>query len=158
MRGMSAATLGIADLPMRLLVAAIVTSVAVPVLWSSYSDLSTTMTERYIEKEIRDMFEVVQEVMDGGYGTRVKFTIELETWGGADLEHFTIGSSSEDPGNKDRYIVSYKIEGYGRGFMSLDPPVALVSLEGIGLSAGHHELWLEHKLLSSEEVCWIEMV
>jgi hypothetical protein len=157
MRGMSAATLGIADLPMRLLVAAVVTSIAIPVLWSSYSDLSMTMTERSIEREIREMFEVVQEVMDAGYGTRIKLTLKLDTWGASILGSFIIGAAEDDPSDSDRFIVSYRIEGHARGFRALDPPVAMLSAGGIELSEGYHELWFEHKRINDTESCWIEI-
>jgi hypothetical protein len=158
MRGMSATTLGIADLPMRLLVVSIVTSIAVPVVWAAYSDLSITMTQSSIEKELRDLFEVVESVMDGGVGTSLKVSMDISNWGSAGLDRVTIGTKMNTSSDPDRYVISYEIRGEGRSFISLDPPVAMLSDDGIILSNGDHELRLEHEVYLDEHICFVEIL
>jgi hypothetical protein len=155
---MSASNLGIADLPMRLLVGAVVMSMMVPLVWSAYSDLSINYTLSSIETEIRDLFGVIEEVMDGGIGTTINHNIEISAWGVGNIEYLILGALANDTGSSQRYLASYSVSGYGSGFMSLDPPIPLLSPEGIRITEGSYELRITHGSLNGEHYCRIELM
>jgi hypothetical protein len=155
---MSATDLGITDLPMRLLLTAIVTSMVIPVVWSAYTDLSISMTRSSIETEVLDLFDDIRTVMDSGVGSSIEVELEIREWGSADIQRFTIGTGINDPIGGDSYLVRFDIGDDGSSFMSLDPPVAMISQEGIELSSGRTELRLVHEMIGVEHICTIEMV
>jgi hypothetical protein len=158
MRGMSASSLGVADLPMRLLIASVVMSITVPIVWSAYSDLSVKNTVVSIEREIRDIFEIIEDVMDGGVGSTLEARMEISSWGTARVEELAIGGRLNGSNGSERFLISYHISGYGSRFMSLDPPVPILSIEGINLGEGIYSLKITHALSDDGHYCHIEVI
>ncbi|MGA1848748.1 MAG: hypothetical protein ACMUHB_05340 [Thermoplasmatota archaeon] len=160
MRGSSASTSGISDMPVRLIMAAVITSIALPVIWGAYSDLSTTMTVSGIEHEIGELLLSIEEVVNGGVGSTIEIDLEFRSWGLCNIDKVTIGGDLNDTG-PDRYLARYSIDG-GRGsFLSLDPPLAMTLASGEGsleLSEGSHRIRLVHGQVGIEHVAYLEKV
>lgn len=154
---MSASSLGIADIPMRLLITAVIMSISVPLVWSAYTDLSVNNTVASVEREIRDLLEIIEDVMDGGVGSTLETDLEISSWGNARIESVRIGGSLNETFKSDRYMIFYIITGFGRGFMTLDPPIPLLSDEGIHLSDGSHRLRVSHRSSEDGDHCFIEL-
>jgi hypothetical protein len=154
---MSADNLGMVDVPVKLLIAVIITSMAVPMVWSAYTDLSVTATQNSTESEARELLDVVQTVMDSGVGTTMVHELHLRSWGSSALDSFSIGTGISDIHEVNRYLVSYSIRDLGDGFMSLDPPVAMLSDDGVTISDGTYRIMLEHRFHQNEHVCWLEV-
>jgi hypothetical protein len=142
---------------MKLLIASVVMSITVPLVWSAYSDLSVKNTVVSIEREIRDLFEIIEDVMDGGIGSTLEARMEISSWGNARIEDLSIGGRLNGSKDSERFLISYHITGYGNRFMSLDPPVPLLSIEGINLSNGIHRLKITHDLSDDGHYCHIEL-
>lgn len=156
---MSASNLGISDIPMSILVAAVLTSMTVPAVWSAYQNLSVNMTVDALENEIADMLDMVRAVMDGGVGSVVEVNLEIRHWGSSVVERVEMGGSLN--GSSERFMVSYIIAGYGKGFLCLDPPVEMISPRyegGLVLTEGTYTLRLEHGSLEDEELCFVELL
>lgn len=158
MRGKSASELGAAELPMGLLIAAVVASMSVPLVMTAFTDLSVKVTVEALEEEIEDLLGMVQAVMDGGNGSVIEVDLDITHFGSSRVDQVDIGGP---PGNgSERFIVSYEVAGHGRDFMSLDPPRPMVSGDGGGLELGegHYELRLRHIDDGNENVCLVELI
>ncbi len=149
-----------ADIPVRLIMAAVLTSIALPVIWGAYSDLSTTMTVSGVEREIQGLLFSVEEVVNGGVGSTMEIELEFRSWGLCSIDKVMIGGDFNDSG-PDRYLVRYIIEG-GRGsLLSLDPPLAMTLPSGEGpleLSEGTHRIRVVHGVVGKEHVAYLEKV
>ncbi|MBN1390941.1 MAG: hypothetical protein JXA22_09910 [Candidatus Thermoplasmatota archaeon] len=158
MRGLSASNLGVADLPMGIIIAAVITSVAVPAFWSAYQSLSVNMTLEAIEEEISDMLQMVRAVMDGGVGSNMEMKFEVRHWGSATVERVEIGGPLN--GSSERFMVSYSITGYGKGFLCLDPPVQMTCTD-LGqinvIGDGTYHLKLKHDVIEMVHVCSVDL-
>jgi hypothetical protein len=155
---MSASSLGIADIPMRLLITAVVASISIPLVWSAYTDLSLNNTVASVESEIMDLLEIIQDVMDGGVGSTLETEMELSSWGNARINGVRIGSGMNETNSSERYLISYFITGYGRGFVSLDPPIPLYSQYGIDLTEGKYRLRVTHGSSEEGDHCFLGLV
>jgi hypothetical protein len=158
MRGVSAASLGVTDIPMRLLIASVVMSITVPLVWSAYSDLSIKNTIVSVEREITELFEVIEDVMDAGVGSTLSTRFEVSSWGSARILSIKIGGQMNGSESSEQFLISYQISGYGNRIMSLDPPVAMLSSEAISLSEGIYDLKISHELTENGHICILEMV
>ncbi|MGA1819658.1 MAG: hypothetical protein ACMUHU_01475 [Thermoplasmatota archaeon] len=157
MRGTSASKLGAAELSMGLLIAAVVTSVSVPLVMTAYSDLSAKVTVDALEEEIGHLLRMVRAVMDSGNGSTAEVDIEISHFGSSRVERVAIGGP---PGSgSERFMVSYEVSGHGRGFMSLDPPLPMTTVEGEGLQLdeGGHTLILRNVQEGTDRICLIEV-
>lgn len=156
---MSASDLGISDIPMSILIAAVITSITVPAVWSAYQNLSVNMTVDALENEITGMLDMVRAVMDGGVGSVVEVDLDIKHWGSSEVERVEMGGSMN--GSSERFMVSYTITGYGKGFLCLDPPVQMISSGnegGLALTEGTYRLRLEHGSVEDIELCFLELV
>jgi hypothetical protein len=148
------------DIPVRLMIAAVLTSIALPVTWGAYSDLSTHMTVSGIEREIRELLFSIEEVVNGGIGSSMEIELELRSWGICTIDKVAIGGTYNSTG-PDRYSVRYSIDG-GRGsFISLDPPLPMTLASGEGpleLAEGSYMIRVVHGLLEKEHIAYLERV
>ncbi|MGA1793239.1 MAG: hypothetical protein ACMUHM_04755 [Thermoplasmatota archaeon] len=158
MRGMSASKLGAAELSMGLLIAAVVTSISVPLVFSAYGELSVKITVEALEEEIAGFLEMVRTVMDGGNGSVIEIDLDISHFGSSKVERVNIGGPPES--GSERFLVSFEVTGHGRGFMSLDPPLPMVSTDGgaLELKEGDHELRLCHVEKGENRVCTVELI
>lgn len=160
MRIPSAGDLGVSEVPMRLLITAVITSLALPVFWGAYEDLSERMTMIAVEEEVSSLLKKIDDVLSGGKGSSLDLILDLDSWGFGRLESVKIGG----PGNgtdPSAYMVRYSIKGLGSSFMSLDPPQKIVSEDGSGLELqeGSHELRITKvELVSGEIAALIELL
>ena len=157
MRGTSASNLGIADLPVRLMIAAVVISLSIPLVWSAYSDLSVNNTVASLEREMADLLEIIDNVMNAGTGSTMDAELRVSSWGTARIESLMIGSTMNDTSSSERFLITYRISGYGSGFMSLDPPIPLLSDVGIELTEGEHTLRISHGLAEMGHYCYLSL-
>jgi hypothetical protein len=142
------------------MIAAVLTSVALPVMWGAYSDLSRNMTVSSVESEIIDLLHCMEEVVNGGVGSAVEIEMDLRSWGSCTLDHVVIGGQLNGSG-PDRYLVRYILDGSTKGFLSLDPPLAMTLSSGEGpleLSEGSHDIRIVHGMAGHEHVAFIEKV
>ncbi|MGA1873883.1 MAG: hypothetical protein ACMUHY_09450 [Thermoplasmatota archaeon] len=159
MRGMSASNLGAAEIPMGLLITAVVISISIPMVVSAFSDLSVNMTVMALERELSDLLRIVRAVMEGGAGSSIEIDLDLEEWGSSRMEEVIIGGPVGV--GSERCLVSFRVQGYGRGFLSLDPPVPMTSWEGdegLELQAGSYRLLVRHWTAGDEDVCTFRII
>ncbi|MFW3147113.1 MAG: hypothetical protein ACMUIE_09920 [Thermoplasmatota archaeon] len=152
MRGMSAESSGIADLPMRLLITAVLMSLSVPILWGAYQDLSTTMTVSEIEERARELLDTIEILVSGGEGSSVRKEVRLRSYGSSSIEEMRIGSPLGSD-SVEGYAVVYVVSGHGRSILALDPPVRMISDDhgrGMVLHEGISYLELVHVILEGE--------
>lgn len=152
MRGASANCSGVSEIPMRLLIAAVLMSMAVPIFWGAYQDLSTTMTVSEIGEKAKDILDTVEALVSGGEGSTVRREVHLRSYGSSALEEMLVGS----PPGSDRtesYAVVFEVSGHGRSIVALDPPVRMISDDGgngLVLHEGRYELELVHVIVQGE--------
>jgi len=157
MRGSSVSDSGMSDIPVRLMIAAVLTSLAVPAMWGAYGDLSRNMTESEVEGDIMDLLHVVEDVINSGPGSTMEIDIELRSWGTCRLDNVVIGGFLNGSG-PDRYLARYALDGEKGGFLSLDPPLAMTLASGEGsleLSEGNHRIRVVHGMVGSEHVAFM---
>jgi len=136
---------GVSDIPVRLLIAAVLTSLVVPVFWGAYGDLSATITEGSLDSELFDLVSSVQDVMSGGEGSRVEVGLELNGWGNCDIERIEIGGT---PGGRssDSYLIRYVISGRAEKRMAPQPLTLMTTDEGapLVLFEGSYVVYVTH--------------
>jgi hypothetical protein len=131
---------------MRLLIAAVLTSLVIPVFWGAYDELSENITESSLEKAAYRLLSAVSDVMSGGTGSALEVDIKVEGFGSAEANGLFVGGDVEGNGS-ERYIISFCISGGPKRCLSLRQPVAMASPDGKGLALGdgHHRLKVVHK-------------
>lgn len=161
MRGVSATSSGVSDIPMRLMIAAVITSIAIPAFWSAYDDLSSNITIKDVESDLRAVLRSIDKVMSGGVGSTLEVDMEIDAWGSSNIEEILIGGSLRNGSDPSRYMITYEIRGRGRSILTLDPPVAMGDLEneeGVRLGEGRTVIRLVHGLIEKEHVCLLQLV
>lgn len=149
MRGSSVDDSGAVDMPMRLIIAAVLTSLTLPVLWGAYSDLSDTVTEGSMKRELSRVLRCVDEVMSGGPGSSLELTVDLTGFGTSRVEEVLIGGPLNSTDGS-----SFRIEAHvgdmGDLLLALDPPVLMTSSDGQGLRLGPgvHGLRIGHESIN----------
>ena len=123
---------GVSDIPVRLLIAAVLTSLMVPLVWSAYRDLSATITEGSLGSELQRLVSAVQDVMSGGVGSRVEVRLELKGWGSCSIQRVEVGGSLEGS-SADRYLVRYAISGCADGRLAPEPLTPMTTKDGSSL-------------------------
>lgn len=79
MRRLSADAEGIMDMPMRLLIASVLTAMIIPVFYGAYEDLSIARTEDGLLSEIDDFMMMSRALLDGGVGSSAEFDFQVES-------------------------------------------------------------------------------
>ncbi|MCU0798542.1 MAG: hypothetical protein MUC62_02575 [Candidatus Thermoplasmatota archaeon] len=141
---------GVSDIPVRLLIAAVLTSLVVPVFWSAYGDLSATITEGALDSELFELVSSVQDVMSGGVGSRVEVSIELKGWGSCDIERIEVGGMA-DPRSSESYLIRYVISGRAERRMA-PQPLTVMTTEGgstLVLSEGSFVISVTHMMMGT---------
>lgn len=123
---------GVSDIPIRLLIAAVLTSLVVPVFLSAYGDLSATITEGSLDSELFKLVSTVQDVMSGGEGSRVEVKLELYGWGNCEIERIEVGGRP-DGGSSDSYLIRYIINGKAEKRLAPRPLTVMTTEEGAPL-------------------------
>ncbi|MEA3559252.1 MAG: hypothetical protein U9R75_08375 [Candidatus Thermoplasmatota archaeon] len=156
MRVSSAGDHGVSDIPMRLLMAAVIMSMSFPVFWGAYDSLSEKMTVSSVERELGNLLEVVDDVMSGGEGSTLDVSISLSSWGSSTLEYVRVGGPS-DNNDSSTFKAEYSISGYGRSFLALDPPIRMRTPDGydLELQEGDHDLKIVNTIVRGSPVAEI---
>lgn len=143
MRGSCAGASGITDIPMQLVIGACVIAFAAPIFYSAYGDISENLATQRVERSIQDLMEVMELVLSGDDGSRMRSSFSIEGSGSCSIDVLKIGGPLDE--SPDKYIIEYSLStGISKKF-SLDPPFAMTgpSMEGLELGNGDHDLWVE---------------
>ncbi|MFO8051716.1 MAG: hypothetical protein R6V01_08475 [Thermoplasmatota archaeon] len=157
MRDSSVGDHGVSDIPMRLIIAAVITSLSLPIFWGAYDSLSENMTLSSVEGEIGELLRVVEDVMSGGTGSTLDAEISFNSWGTSDIEYVKVGGPLEN-GNASSLKIEYSISGVGTSFLSLDPPLRMCSSKGgsLFLQEGKHQLRVVNRMFDGVPAAEVE--
>ena len=143
MRGSSAGAMGISDMPMQLLIGAVILSLSAPLFASAYEDLSENIADQEAGRAVSSLIDTMETVLSGDEGSRLRITIELSGFGSCSFERMFIGGPLDE--GSDMYILGYELgTGLSRSY-SLKPPYPVTSADGrtLILTAGTHTISVE---------------
>lgn len=142
--------LGMVDMPMRLLMAAVLTSLMVPVVLGAYQDMSMSVAE---DRALRDMSRIAwaaRSVLDGDAGSTVRIQLELDGFGSSEFIEGTIGGPLDGEERWRAYVIVFELEGAGRITSAGDPPLPMTDDNGgsgLYLLPGRTELEVTHVIV-----------
>ena len=143
---------GITDIPMRLLIAAVLTSLAVPMVLDAYEDLSCSVANDRALREMDAIADAARAVLDGDVGSSMDIGLELRGWGSATLTSVVIGGAIDPARTSEAYMMVFQIELLGRVSSAPDPPIAMTNADGSGgmvLGEGRTHLTVTHIVIGS---------
>ena len=141
---------GMADVPMRLLIASVLTSLMVPLLLGAYEDLSCSVAEDRALREMDRISRAARSVLDGDVGSSVEIEVHLEGFGMASFKRGIIGGPIGGVRNATAYMMVFDIDLLGRILTAPDPPIAMTSGGGVGglsLGEGDEVIVITHVLI-----------
>jgi len=138
------------DLPMRLLISAVLTSLIVPIVIGGYQDLSCSVAEDRALKEMSRIARSARSVMDGDIGSSLVIQLELEGFGGAGFVKGIIGGPLHGESAYASMMIVFQLNTLGRMTSAPDPPVRMTGPDGtagLDLAPGKVELVVTHILV-----------
>jgi hypothetical protein len=141
---------GVTDIPMRLLIAAVLTSLMVPIVLGAYEDLSCSVAEHRALREMDRLSGAARSVLDGDIGSSVDLEVDLRGFGLAGFRIGLIGGPLVGERNASAYMIVFDIDLLGRILTSPDPPIAMTSeggLAGLTLGEGEEVLTVTHVMI-----------
>lgn len=131
---------GVTDIPMRLLIAAVLTSLMVPIVLGAYEDLSCSVAENRALREMDRISGAARSVLDGDIGSSVDLEVDLWGFGLAGFKNGLIGGPLVGERNASAYMIVFDIDLLGKVHTAPDPPIAMTSEGGsVGLTLGEGE-------------------
>lgn len=127
-------------LPVKLLIICIISSIAVPAVWSAFSNYSRSQSENSVRAEIFSVIAAVKQVYICSNGTSTKTEISLK-----DVDYLQIGDRVE---SENSSVIRYKFrsgDGEEKIIIS-EPTIRITSPENtaITLQDGRYTLLLTH--------------
>jgi hypothetical protein len=141
---------GMTDIPMRLMIAAVLTSLMVPIVLGAYEDLSCSVAEHRALKEMDRISGAARSVLDGDVGSSMDLSVDLRGFGLAGFKIGVIGGPLVGERNASAYMIVFDIDLLGKVLTAPDPPIAMTSEGGmVGLTIGEGEetLMVTHVIL-----------
>jgi len=129
------------ELPLRLLVAAVVVGITVPTIVSGLSAYEAQQISLQAAQAIDAVFRAAQDFYSAGGGAQ---TIPVDLSGGVSvrLEYATIGDA---PGGSRATTGTYKLSGQPPVFLLSDPPVPMTADGGpLRLGPGRHRVLVSY--------------
>ncbi len=145
--------LGVADMPMLLMVSAIVTAIAVPIFWSAYEDVSAEMVMGDVLEAADMLFMCGSTVLNGGEGSSMEIELDLTGSGGVSVEEFTIGGPAMGARS---LLITYTLSNSDTGHLTHSPPLRLSG--PIILHGGQYKLRISHEVMEEIHYAGIEVL
>ncbi|MGA1821279.1 MAG: hypothetical protein ACMUIG_01980 [Thermoplasmatota archaeon] len=157
MRRLSADISGVMDMPVRLLIASVLTAAIIPVFYGAYEDLSMTRTEEGILREIDEFLRISRTLLDGGEGGRIGFDFNLESRMNAGSVSVIMGGPIDGDGKWTSFAVRYRINGGCYRYVVSKPPLQITShdLEGLPLGEGSNEIMIQHAVVNGTHLIMV---
>ncbi len=160
MRGLSKGVDAAMDMPMNLLITAVITALTIPVFWSAYEDLSDRLVERSIMSEMDRVSRAVNDVMSGGVGSRIELTISIEGWGSSGVDRVEIGGPLEGGDSWESFVIRVYLSGGGDRILAAEPLYQMTSgegVEGLALQTGEYDVIIVHSILKGRQVASLSL-
>lgn len=123
---------GMTDVPMKLLISAVMLSLLVPVVVGSYSDLSCTVAEDRALREMSRITKAARSVIDGDVGSTLVIELEIGGFGNSRFQRGTIGGPMEGEGAASSLTIVFEYGTLGEIRTAPDPPIRMTSEGGSG--------------------------
>jgi hypothetical protein len=146
---------GMTDVPMRLLIAGILTSLMVPIVMGAYQDLSCRVAEDRALAQMERIVRAARSVMDADAGSTIEVRIDVSGFGSAPFQEGTIGGAVGAYPDAGAYSIVIEFSNLGRVSTSPDPPIAMTRGEGgsgLQLREGAMVLVVTHSLIGGMHV------
>lgn len=144
-------------MPMRLLIASVLTAMIIPVFYGAYEDLSIARTEDGLLSEIDDFMMMSRALLDGGVGSSAEFDFQVESRMNSGPVKVSIGGPIDGDDRWTSFTVGYSISGGGLRYIVSRPPIQITSgsQEAVVLGEGDHTLILEHSVMNGTHLILI---
>jgi len=159
MRRLSADAAGVMDMPMRLLIASVLTAMILPIFYSAYEDLSITRTEEELLEEIDGLLINARTLLEGGEGSRIETEFNVMGSMNSDPLKVIIGGPIQGDERWTSYTVGYSISGGSYRYVVSKPPVQITgnSMDGLSLSEGDHRLIMVHSVINGTHLIIVSL-
>ncbi len=145
--------LGVADMPMLLMVSAIVTAIAVPIFWSAYEDVSAEMVMGEVLEAADMLFRCGSTVLSGGEGSSMEVELDLTGSGSVSVEEFTIGGPASGARS---LLITFTLSNSDTGHLTHSPPLRLSG--PVILHEGQYKLRISHEVMEDIHYAGIEVL
>lgn len=138
---------GMTDVPMRLMIAAVLTALMVPLVMGAYEDLSRTVAQDRALAEMARIARAGRAVMDGDVGSCVSLTIDVRGFGSVQLEKGTIGATLMDGPTAEAYTIVFDMGSLGEVSTVPEPLMAMTGPDGssgLTITEGENHLTVTH--------------
>ncbi len=159
MRKIQGSDLGVADLPMLLMVSAIVTAIAVPIFWSAYEDVSAEMVMGDVLEAADMLFMCSSTVLNGGEGSSMEIELDLTGSGTVSVEEFVIGGPAVGEGFERSLLITFALSNSDTGHLTHSPPLRLSGGSGpVILHGGQYKLRISHEVIGDIHYAGVDLL